>query len=285
MADDKDGDSQLNNDRRPQDPPFIRVGATFASPDDEHSYGLGQNQEVYLDHRQHKVECWADYQSAGGPNLCVPFLVTNKGYGLIWDNPSKTTILPGFNEQTKWISQVGLRVSFFIIAGASTDEIYAGYRLLTGDTPMLPKWAYGLIQCKQRTTIQNYMYGGMNMACFNRTSEHTGRAHRTKYGLTAVRQSQSLRSIYGCGIRGGSIIPLGSAVESTHDKQTIEHVKVFPGADGEFALYRDDGLTYAYEKGESQTTKIHWDDKVRRLTQSGPPAWSGDSIVEVVGKP
>jgi len=52
---DKDGDSQLNNDRRSQDPQFYRVGATFASPDDEHYYGLGQNQEGYLDHRQHKV--------------------------------------------------------------------------------------------------------------------------------------------------------------------------------------------------------------------------------------
>ncbi|HZL50557.1 MAG TPA: TIM-barrel domain-containing protein [Terracidiphilus sp.] len=154
---DKDGDRLLNNDRRPEDLPFYRIGATFGSPDDEHYYGLGQNQEGYLDHRGHKVECWADYQSAGGPNFCVPFLVTNKGYGLLWDNPSKTTILPGFNEQTKWISQVGQRVSFFVVAGAATDEIYAGYRLLTGDTPMLPKWAYGLIQCKQRYTTQEEM--------------------------------------------------------------------------------------------------------------------------------
>jgi alpha-D-xyloside xylohydrolase len=157
VLNDKDGDSQLNYDRRPEDPQFYRVGATFASPDDEHYYGLGENQEGYLDHRGHKVECWADYQSAGGPSFCVPFLVTNKGYGLLWDNPSKTTILPGFNEETKWISQVGQRVSFFVVAGATTDEIYAGYRLLAGDTPMPPKWAYGLIQCKQRYSTQAEM--------------------------------------------------------------------------------------------------------------------------------
>ena len=66
------------------------------------------------------------------PSSCVPFLVTNKGYGLIWDNPSRTTIEPGFNEQTQWISEVGNRVSFFVIAGKTTDEIYAGYRQLTG---------------------------------------------------------------------------------------------------------------------------------------------------------
>lgn len=153
----KDGNTNLKYDRRPQDPPFYRVGATFSSPDDEHYYGLGENQEGYLDHRGHKVECWADYEAAGGASFCVPFLVTNKGYALLWDNPSKTTIEPGFNEQTKWTSQVGQRVSFFVIAGRTTDEMYAGYRLLTGDTPMLPKWAYGLIQCKQRYSSQDEM--------------------------------------------------------------------------------------------------------------------------------
>jgi alpha-D-xyloside xylohydrolase len=81
--------------------------------------------------------------------------VTNKGYGVIWDNPSQTTIQPGFNEQTRWTSQVGDRVSFFVIAGSKTDEIYSGYRLLTGSTPMLPKAAYGFIQCKQRYSTQD----------------------------------------------------------------------------------------------------------------------------------
>ena len=95
-----------------------------------------------------------DYLRPAGPSFCVPFLVTNKGYGLLWDNPSKTTIEPGFNEQTKWTSQVGDRVSFFVIAGDTADEIYAGYKLLTGPTHMLPKAAYGYIQCKQRYASQ-----------------------------------------------------------------------------------------------------------------------------------
>ncbi|MGA8730143.1 MAG: glycoside hydrolase family 31 protein [Terracidiphilus sp.] len=150
----KDGTAALLNDRRPSDPEFYVVGATFASPDDEHYYGLGDNQEGFLDHRGHAVNCWQNYTSPAGPTSCVPFLVTNKGYGLVWDNPSKTTIEPGFNEQTRWTSEVGDRVSFFVIAGKTADEIYGGYRLLTGPTPMLPKAAYGYIQCKQRYASQ-----------------------------------------------------------------------------------------------------------------------------------
>ncbi|HXP09243.1 MAG TPA: hypothetical protein VN828_12140, partial [Acidobacteriaceae bacterium] len=150
----KDGTASVVNDKRSGDQDFYQVGATFASPDDEHYYGLGQNQEGYLDHRGHTVECWNNYLATGGPTFCLPLLVTNKGYGVLWDNPSQTTVQPGFNEQTRWTSQVGNRVSFFVIAGKSTDEIYSGYRLLTGSTPMLPKAAYGFIQCKQRYSTQ-----------------------------------------------------------------------------------------------------------------------------------
>ena len=150
----KDGTASLLNDRRSTDSEFYTVGANFASPDDEHYYGLGDNHEGFLDHRGHPVRCWNDYTSPAAPTTCVPFLVTNKGYGLVWDNPSKTTIVPGFNERTTWSSEVGDRVSFFVIAGATADELYAGYRLLTGPTPMLPKAAYGYIQCKQRYASQ-----------------------------------------------------------------------------------------------------------------------------------
>lgn len=151
----KDGNASVLNDKRPSDPPFYEVGATFASPDDEHYYGLGQNQEGFLDHRGHRVECWHNYEATAAPSVCVPFMVTNYGYGIIWDNSSKTVVEPGFNERTNWTSEVGDRVSFFVIAGNTFDEVYAGYRLLTGATPMLPKAAYGYVQCKQRYASQD----------------------------------------------------------------------------------------------------------------------------------
>ncbi len=138
----------------PADLPLYTVGATFASPDDEHYYGLGQNQEGYLDHRAHPVTCAANYLAPASPSWCVPFMVTNRGYGLLWDNPSATTVSAGFDHRTVWSSTLGRRVSYFIIAGKIADEVYAGYRLLTGATPMLPKAAYGFIQCKQRYRSQ-----------------------------------------------------------------------------------------------------------------------------------
>ncbi len=149
----KDGNHDLEYDRRPTDPPFYQVGASFSAAPDEHDYGLGQNQQGFLDRRGHVIDCWHDYNAPSGQSVCVPFLVTNKGYGLIWDNPSKTTVALGFNDQNTFTSQVGQRVSFFVIAG-DYPAIYRGYRQLTGDAPMLPKSAYGYIQCKQRYSSQ-----------------------------------------------------------------------------------------------------------------------------------
>lgn len=149
----KDGTSQLNSDRRPSDPPFFTVGAGLSAAPDEHDYGLGQNQEGYLDRRGHVLNCAHDYNAAAGQSVCVPFYLTNKGYGIIWDNPSKTQFAFGFNDENRITSQVGQRVSFFVIVG-DYDAIYRGYRLLTGDAPIPPKSAFGYIQCKQRYTSQ-----------------------------------------------------------------------------------------------------------------------------------
>ena len=151
----KDGNAGILNDRRAADDPFYEVGAGFSTMKDEHFYGLGQNQEGFLDRRGHVLRCAHDYDAVGGQSVCVPFVVTNKGYGIVWDNPSRTTVNFGYLGDTmRWTSDVGQRVSFFVIAGKTYDEIYSGYRLLTGDVPMLPKAAYGYIQCKQRYTSQ-----------------------------------------------------------------------------------------------------------------------------------
>ena len=151
----KDGNAGILNDRRPGDDPFYEVGASFSTTKDEHFYGLGQNQEGFLDRRGHILRCAHDYNAVGGQSVCVPFVVTNKGYGLVWDNPSRTTVNFAYlGDSMRFTSDVGQRVSFFVIAGKTYDEIYEGYRLLTGDVPMLPKSAYGYIQCKQRYTSQ-----------------------------------------------------------------------------------------------------------------------------------
>jgi alpha-D-xyloside xylohydrolase len=132
----------------------FQVGASFTAPPGEHVYGLGQNQEGYLDRRGHTLACRHDYDAPAGETVCMPFMVSSRGYGIVWDNPSATQVAAAVNGRTVWRSQVGERVSFFVILGATSDEIYAGYRRLTGVTPLPPKAAFGLIQSKARYASQ-----------------------------------------------------------------------------------------------------------------------------------
>ena len=132
----------------------FRAGASFNAPADEHYYGLGQNHQGILDYRGRTIDCKHNYDAPAGETVCVPFLVTNKGYGIVWDNPSETVVSAGVNGRTTWHSNVGERVSYFVITGATPDELYSGYRKITGVTPLPPKAAFGYIQSKARYETQ-----------------------------------------------------------------------------------------------------------------------------------
>jgi alpha-D-xyloside xylohydrolase len=67
-------------------------------------------------------------------------------------------------------------------------------------------------------------------------------------------------------VRGGSIVITGPVIQSTATVQKDLIVTVYTGADASFTLYEDDGLTYAYEKGESTTIEFTYSEKSKRLT-------------------
>jgi alpha-glucosidase/alpha-D-xyloside xylohydrolase len=69
-------------------------------------------------------------------------------------------------------------------------------------------------------------------------------------------------------VRAGSIVPLGSEVQSAQQLQTIASIRVYPGANGRFELFRDDGTTYAYERTGGHVTQLVWDDAARQLMGS-----------------
>jgi len=68
-------------------------------------------------------------------------------------------------------------------------------------------------------------------------------------------------------VKAGSILPIGPELQYTTEKKPDPlTLMIYQGADGEFALYEDDGLTYNYEKGMSARIPIHWDDRSKTLT-------------------
>ena len=83
-------------------------------------------------------------------------------------------------------------------------------------------------------------------------------------------------------VKAGSIVPMGAPVQSTATKQAIASIKVYPGRDGEFTLYDDDGQSYDYEKGKGTTTRLKWNNASGSLSAAAGAKLPGP--VQVVGK-
>ena len=67
--------------------------------------------------------------------------------------------------------------------------------------------------------------------------------------------------------RAGAIIPLGPVKQFTSEKADDPLVvQIYPGADGSFALYEDDGGSFNFRKGEWMELRMFWDDRRKRLT-------------------
>ena len=68
-------------------------------------------------------------------------------------------------------------------------------------------------------------------------------------------------------VRAGSILPLGPEMQYVGEKawDNLE-VRIYPGANGSFTLYEDEGDNYNYEKGQYATITFQWNDKARTLT-------------------
>lgn len=68
-------------------------------------------------------------------------------------------------------------------------------------------------------------------------------------------------------VRAGSIVPIGPVEQYTGEKQPTDlEIRVYPGADGDFTLYEDEGTNYNYEKGMRSTIHFHWNDAKREFS-------------------
>ena len=68
-------------------------------------------------------------------------------------------------------------------------------------------------------------------------------------------------------VRAGSILPLGPEMQYVGEKSWDNlELRIYPGADGSFLLYEDEGDSYNYEKGAYSTIAFQWNDRTRTLT-------------------
>ncbi len=231
-----DGSSILGEERRQGHPvaltgiegPALGVEQQFQLSPDETLYGLGQHQEGFFNLRNIPVRLLQ-----ANTNIAIPFLVSSKGYGLLWNNAALTDFNPteevipldntgagsfrtaqegeyGFllsgnykyalrlsindaqiiDIKNMWVpgsasgkihlaanttyhvmtetggdaklsvrapsetmafrSEMGEAVDYYFLYGPEPNRVIAQYREFTGAAPLLPRWAYGFWQCRER---------------------------------------------------------------------------------------------------------------------------------------
>ena len=123
----------------------FRVTQTFTLDKDEAIYGLGTIQNGKMNRRgEHKLmeqSNLEDFQNV---------LQSIKGWGIYWDNYSRTQFDDDAVKGMSFSSEVGDCIDYYFTYGGSADGVIAQIRHLSGDVPMFPLWTYGFWQCKER---------------------------------------------------------------------------------------------------------------------------------------
>lgn len=125
------------------------VGQSFVLDTDEFVYGLGQYEKGKMSQRNQTLKMVQDNRET-----IVPFIISNKNYGLYWDNYSPTTFVDT-QAETSFESEVGDCIDYYFMAGNNADGVIANMRELTGRAPMMPYWTYGFWQSKERYKSQD----------------------------------------------------------------------------------------------------------------------------------
>jgi oligosaccharide 4-alpha-D-glucosyltransferase len=88
-------------------------------------------------------------------NYSIPFFISNKGYGIFYDNGSKGIADIGNTDRNNFevLFESG-EINAFIIFGKTYQEILSSYHKLTGTQPLPPRWALGNLMSRFGYTSQ-----------------------------------------------------------------------------------------------------------------------------------
>jgi alpha-D-xyloside xylohydrolase len=131
--------------------------AYFDLTQDDAFYGLGQRQSGLLNQRGTDFLLMQD-----NTNISIPFLLSSRGYGLLWNTASLGRYENHFQSKLALRAEVADAVDYYFFYGPQFDPIIAAYRKLTGPAPMLPFWAYGFWQSRLQYETQEEMLAVAN---------------------------------------------------------------------------------------------------------------------------
>ncbi len=121
----------------------------FVANADERIYGMGQYQQPFLNLKGADLELAQRNSQAS-----VPFALSSKGYGFLWNNPAVGRVTFSKNT-TVWEAVSTKKLDYWITAGDTPAQLVEAYADATGKVPMMPDYAMGFWQSKLRYQTQD----------------------------------------------------------------------------------------------------------------------------------
>ncbi|MCK7499680.1 MAG: hypothetical protein MZW92_61725 [Comamonadaceae bacterium] len=121
---------------------------TFEADKDEHLYGMGQYPNDCLDLKGTVLEL-----AQKNTQISIPFLLSSKGYGFIWNNPAIGRAELSMTH-TSFYAEYARQIDYVIFPGDTPAQLVTHYSKLTGTSPEMPTFATGFWQSKLRYSSQ-----------------------------------------------------------------------------------------------------------------------------------
>ncbi|MBO7405659.1 MAG: family 31 glucosidase [Clostridia bacterium] len=129
--------------------PSFSATVRFAAYDGEVLHGMGQYRDARCDLKGTTLE-----MAHRNSQITVPFLLSNRGYGFLWNNPAIGRVTFAENV-TQWEVEATSSVDYWITAADTPAGILLNYADVAGHASPLPDSLLGLWQCKLRYRTQD----------------------------------------------------------------------------------------------------------------------------------
>lgn len=239
----------------------------FRFADDEALYGLGFDETADLNLRGKTKRL---YQH--NLRILIPSLISTRGYGLLFDAYSAMTFADDAQGGSLSFDVID-DLDYYFIYGPSMDQAIAGNRQLTGAAAMLPRWAYGYVQSKERYKTQDEVVATVK------------KFRDRKIPLDVIVQDWSYWTQWGGDVDAKRYPDIARMVRDIHDQNARVMISIWPNPSEKSTsgkAIQSAGYTLAgtpfIDFSDARACALYWDLAAwKPFGQYGMDSWWCDS--------
>jgi len=235
------------------------VSDRFRLAQHEAIYGLGQHQAGVFNYRGAVVPL-----AQANCDVAVPLFLSTQGYGILWNTASASSFDNRFPTQLKLSAEAADGIDYYFFYGPEMDQIIHHYRELTGQTPLFPKWAYGLFQSKDRYKTQDELLAIV------------GKYRSQRIPIDTIVQDYHWWTKQGSTEFNSGYSDIAGAISKLHSMNVHVMLSIWPYFDEGaplLDLMKKEGLlvpgTRTYDPSNAKATDLYWKELAAPLFAKG----------------